>query len=241
MANEVEMLEVETPESQIVSLRSENQRLEENNQRLQSTVSDLQQRLGSLRSDYQRMESRLDQAVKDRDFFSIDLDEKKKEIDRLTSDYQELERSYEENLGELLRIRTKSKDLKKANEKLDRQIFSTAEDSEKIMVAVFTTQSDLEKDLEKQTEILKTFFNKTLEMVKDTATRIEQGEPYGADFVDEVVLGLDPAVEVMIQSIAVELAGVRRAFMGNVERMEKMLKAMRIMRRRLADHEQSSS
>ncbi|XXG55762.1 hypothetical protein AAC387_Pa03g3360 [Persea americana] len=187
------------------------------------------------------MESRLDQAVKGRDFFSVDLDEKKKEIDRLTSENQELERSYEENLKELLSLRTKSKDLKKANEKLDRQIFSTAEDSEEIMVAVFTTYSDLEMDLEKQTEILQTFFKKTLEMVKDTATRIERGEPYGEDFADEVVLGLDPAVEVMIQSIAVELAGVRRAFMGNVERMEKMLKTTRSMRRRLADREQSSS
>ncbi|XXG63527.1 hypothetical protein AAC387_Pa05g1695 [Persea americana] len=243
MADEFELLEVEILEGRIRRLESSNQLLQENgrlqtttnsrlleeNDRLRSTFSDVKQELDSLKIDQKKalaslknenrlLKSQLDDAARDRKTLSCDLDAKSDEIERLLSEIEDLEKNSEEDRKEMKKMRKEEEALATAMETLEARIDRMMEENTAVILAVLQAQSELEADLEKQTEIIRGFFERTVEMVRRTVEMVERGAVYGWDAATEEAIGggMDSTVEMMLRSIAVELAGLKRVLRRNL-------------------------
>lgn len=208
-------------------LISRNQRLVEENERLRSTLTELekanknlQQEVKQSRRSVESLENRLSELTvkntelkSDLDRAVAEADEAAEEAERLFADMQEAERKYEEEQGEHRKVRREKETAEKENEGYERRIDRIIEENTEVILTVLTTQSDLEMELEKEEELLKSFYQKILMMVRETVRMMEERHVDGDDFEVSVPEGTHSAVEVMLQSLAVELAGVKRAYM----------------------------
>lgn len=250
MADEVELLEIEILESKIRRLESEKLLLVQENERLNSAVSDMQTTTSHLTSTNRfllEQNVRLQSTISDLEAkFDSDLEAK---FDSLRIDYEQtlesqanedhiknllggdlddaendqIERSEVPDPKEVTKLRKEKEDLERSMEKLSDRVDRIEEDNTVVILELLTTQSDLEADLNKQTEIIRAFFERTVQMLRRTAEMMEGGRLDGGDSstsswgFDE---GMDSTVEIMARSIEAELAGLKRGLRRILARNE---------------------
>lgn len=242
MADEVELLEIEILESKIRRLESENLLLVQENERLNSAVSDKQTTTSHLTSTNRFLleeNDRLQSTISDLEakFDSLGIDYEQSLESQANEDHiknllggdvddaenDQIERSEVPDPKEVTKLRKEKEDLERSMEKLSDRVDRIEEDNTVVILALLTRQSDLEADLNKQTEIIRAFFERTVQMLRRTAEMMERGRLDGGDSstsswgFDE---GMDSTVEIMALSIEAELAGLKRVLRRILARRE---------------------
>lgn len=209
-------------------LESTNSGLLKENESLRSIVSDVEQELESLikkqkkaleslENENRLLKTQLDEVAGERNALSGDLDAKSDQIDQLLSEIEDLEKNSEEDQKEMRKMRKEEEALATAMDTLEARMDRMMEENTAVILAVLEGQSGLEADLEQQTEIIRGFFERTVEMVRRTVEMAERGGVSGWDAATEeaIGVGMDSTVEMMLRSIAVELAGLKRVLRRN--------------------------